>query len=200
MTSSPAALLDAVRHARVVLAVIGPDWLTATGSAGRRVEHPDNWTHRELAAAFTAGVRVIPVLTEATTLPAAEALPADMRVLSARQAVRLRVREHDTDLARVIRELVETVAVLAAAAAGVRADTAVVGLSDPAMVRPGVVSSPALSAVIVHPRRGGHGHRELTVTRPGGLLGTIHVVGIDTDAKPTDAADWLSDQWDRLLH
>jgi 5-methylcytosine-specific restriction enzyme subunit McrC len=63
----------------------------------------------------------------------------------------------------------------------------------------GYRTPPALTAVLVHPRRGGHGHRELTVTGPHGLLGTIHAVGIDTDAKPTEAADWLSNQWDRLM-
>lgn len=128
----PSTLLDAVGHARVVLAVIGPDWLTATDSSGRRIEHPDNWTHRELAEAFRVSVRVVPVLAEATTLPEAESLPADIRALSTRQAIRLRGREHDTDLARVVRELTDAVPALAAAAAGVRADTAVAGLSDTA--------------------------------------------------------------------
>ena len=125
----PSTLLDRVRHARVVLAVIGPDWMTATDSSRRRIKHPDNWTHRELAEAFRAGARVIPVLTDATTPPAGRSLPADIRALSTRQATRLRGREPGTDLARIVRELTEAVPALAAAA-GVRADTAVAGSPD----------------------------------------------------------------------
>ncbi|MER5467038.1 PE-PGRS family protein [Streptomyces sp. NPDC002935] len=49
----------------------------------------------------------------------------------------------------------------------------------------------APTAVIVHPRTGGHGHRALTVEGPRGGLGTIHVLGIDTHALPEKAAPWI---------
>jgi hypothetical protein len=43
-------LIEQVRHARVVLAVIGPRWLTAADASGRRrIDDPDDWIRRELA-------------------------------------------------------------------------------------------------------------------------------------------------------
>jgi hypothetical protein len=60
-----ARLLDGVRQARVVLAVIGARWLDAADShGGRHLDNPADWVRRELVAAFDAGVRVIPVLTD----------------------------------------------------------------------------------------------------------------------------------------
>jgi hypothetical protein len=51
-------IVDRVRGARVVLAVIGPYWLTAVGPDGRRcVDDPCDWVRRELAEAFEAGCR-----------------------------------------------------------------------------------------------------------------------------------------------
>src|SRR3984893_14737730 len=58
-------LLARVRSARVLLAVIGPHWLTATDpTGGRRIDDPADWVRREIAEAFTAGVQVIPILTD----------------------------------------------------------------------------------------------------------------------------------------
>jgi hypothetical protein len=50
-------LLNRVRSARVLLAVIGARWLSATDPAGRRrIDDPADWIRRELAEAFTVGV------------------------------------------------------------------------------------------------------------------------------------------------
>src|SRR5712691_9725484 len=57
-------LLARVRGCRVLLAVIGPRWLTTVGAGGRRIDDPADWVRRELVEALTAGVRVIPVLTD----------------------------------------------------------------------------------------------------------------------------------------
>ena len=97
-------LLERVRSARVILAVIGPRWLSATDSTGRRIDDPDDWIRRELVEAFTAGVRVIPVLTDHALLPAEAELPADIAALSRRQARPLRHREsYDERLPRLAR-------------------------------------------------------------------------------------------------
>jgi hypothetical protein len=100
-------LLAQVRSARVVLAIIGPGWLTVTDAAGRRaIDNPDDWIRRELAEAFAAGVRVIPVLIDDATLPAAEELPRDIAALGRCQARHLRRREPTKDLERLAAELV----------------------------------------------------------------------------------------------
>lgn len=100
-------ILDRVRSAQVLLAVIGPRWLTATdpSSGRRRIDDPEDWIRRELAVAFTAGVGVIPILTDDATLPATSELPADIAALAGRQFRRLRHREASTDLNRIIVEI-----------------------------------------------------------------------------------------------
>ena len=60
----PGQLMARVRDCGVLLAVIGPRWLSAAGTGGqRRIDDPADWIRRELAEAFAAGVRVVPVLT-----------------------------------------------------------------------------------------------------------------------------------------
>jgi hypothetical protein len=142
-------LLERVRTARVVLAVIGPRWLISTphrtdlhgpadaDRAGdpvqqRRIDDPADWIRRELAVAFASGVRVIPVLTDHATLPTAAELPADIAALSHCQARPLRRREPVNDLARIAADLIGVDPDLAAAArkadrgAGYREPVAVV--------------------------------------------------------------------------
>lgn len=99
-------LLERVRSAQVVLAVIGPDWLTASDDSGRRrIDDPEDWTRRELAEALGSGIRVVPVLTDLATLPAKAELPADIAALSECQYRYLRRREANTDLARLVADL-----------------------------------------------------------------------------------------------
>ena len=46
-------ILGRVRLAKVVLAVVGPSWLTATDTHGRRqIDRPDDWVRQESAAAL----------------------------------------------------------------------------------------------------------------------------------------------------
>ncbi|WP_327136601.1 McrC family protein [Streptomyces sp. NBC_01340] len=55
----------------------------------------------------------------------------------------------------------------------------------------GYASSDAPAAVIVHPQPGGHAQRTLQVRGPEGLLGVIHVLGVDTRATPEQATAWM---------
>jgi hypothetical protein len=99
-------LLGRVRSAWVVLAVIGPRWLTVTDPFGRRrIDDPDDWIRRELAEAFAAGTRVVPVLTDDAELPQEADLPPEIAALARCQARRLRRREPVADLARVVGDL-----------------------------------------------------------------------------------------------
>jgi len=112
-----AHLTGRVRHSRVLLAVIGPRWLTASDAEGRRrIEDPQDWIRRELAEAFAAGVRVIPVLTDGAEPPVERELPADIAALGRCQYRRLRHRDASADLARIRTDLAAADPVLAAAA------------------------------------------------------------------------------------
>jgi len=99
-------LLNRVRRASVLLAVVGSGWLTATNpSGGRRIDDPEDWVRRELVEAFAAGVTVIPVLTDEGTLPTEAELPDDIAAFSRCQYRRLRHRDAPVDLARIFRDL-----------------------------------------------------------------------------------------------
>lgn len=110
-----AEILPAVRTAKALLAVIGPRWLAATGADGRpRLAEPDDWVRREIAEAFQHRVRVVPVLLDAE-LPTEQDLPAEIGRLARCQYVRIHHRDAEYGVRRLIIELTESVAGLAAA-------------------------------------------------------------------------------------
>jgi hypothetical protein len=112
-----ARLLDGVRQARVVLAVIGTRWLGAADDGRRRlIGDPADWVRRELVAAFEAGVRVIPVLTDETRMPTEAELPEELAAMGRCQHRRLRHRDATVDIARLAADLAEADPELAAAA------------------------------------------------------------------------------------
>lgn len=79
--------LDAeLESCAALLALIGPQWLTVTTSTGeRRIDADGDILRHEIAVALRRGILVIPVLFD-TTMPAAEALPPDIRALADRQS------------------------------------------------------------------------------------------------------------------
>ncbi|HEX5119798.1 MAG TPA: toll/interleukin-1 receptor domain-containing protein [Pseudonocardiaceae bacterium] len=103
-------LVDRVRQSRVVLAVIGPHWLTVTDPDGlRRIDDPRDWVRRELAEAFDADVPVIPVLTDNARMPTEADLPADIVRLGRAQHVVLRQRHAQADIAVLLDRLTDLV-------------------------------------------------------------------------------------------
>jgi Effector-associated domain 1/TIR domain len=100
-------LLGRLRTCSVVLVVIGPRWLTLTDAAGRpRISDPQDWIRREIVAAFSFGLRVIPVLIDGGKLPAEAELPADIAGLSRRQYVPLRRRYAAIDLDYLVEQII----------------------------------------------------------------------------------------------
>ncbi|MEX2210524.1 MAG: toll/interleukin-1 receptor domain-containing protein [Gaiellaceae bacterium] len=59
----------------LVLAVIGPNWLTATDEKGRRLEDPLDVLRQELELALKRDVRLIPLLVQGATMPRTSELP-----------------------------------------------------------------------------------------------------------------------------
>lgn len=82
------AILSAVRSAAAVVAVIGPEWSGAPGPR-RPYGGVDDWVRLELAEAFAAGVRVVPVLVDGADLPVAAELPPELAPLTRCQAFRV---------------------------------------------------------------------------------------------------------------
>jgi hypothetical protein len=61
----------AVGACSVLLAVIGPRWLTVEGDSGRRLDDPQDWVRLEIEAAIQRRVRIIPVLIDDARMPVA---------------------------------------------------------------------------------------------------------------------------------
>jgi hypothetical protein len=109
-------LLSRVRSCRVMLAVIGPEWLVTGNGNGRRIDDPEDWVRRELVEAFAAKAVVIPVLVDGAAMPVEGDLPADIAALGRRQCRWLRHRDASADLARLLADVAAADAELAAAA------------------------------------------------------------------------------------
>jgi hypothetical protein len=94
-------LEDKLRGCDVLLALIGPAWLTATDSKGRRLDDSDDYLRRELEAALARGVLVIPVLLEQVAMPRSADLPESLSSLARREALELSDRHWHADLEKL---------------------------------------------------------------------------------------------------
>ena len=96
------AIEQIVDHADVVLAVIGPDWLTDRDEHGRRrLDLATDTVRIELATALRRPGPVIPVLVGGAIMPQPEELPADVATLARRSPIELRDTSWASDVARL---------------------------------------------------------------------------------------------------
>ena len=103
------AIEQAVRSCDILLVIIGRSWLTATDKAGRlRLDDPKDFVRLEIATALAHDVRVIPVLVDGATMPAATDLPADLQALVRRNAVELSHQRFAADTRGLARALVRS--------------------------------------------------------------------------------------------
>jgi len=111
---------DRVRAADVIVAVIGPHWVTIADERGRRrVLQPEeeDIVRTEIEAALRAPGRLIPVLVDDAALPARDVLPRPFRPITALNAVTLRHASWDQDLEALLGQLAAPPAPLAPHAA-----------------------------------------------------------------------------------
>ena len=86
-----AAVEAAIERCDVVLAVIGPRWLTETDQHGRReLDLASDHVRIELETAQRRGAAVIPVLVGGAVMPEPEELPAALQWLARRSPIELR--------------------------------------------------------------------------------------------------------------
>jgi predicted ATPase len=89
----------AIAGSDAVLVVIGPGWLDArTPSGVRRLDEPADFVRREVEAALSSEVRVIPVLVGGAEMPAEAELPDSIAALAHRNAVELQDRRWREDV------------------------------------------------------------------------------------------------------
>ena len=93
----------AVAACRVLLAAIGPTWLTAADERGRRrLDDPDDTVRVEIEAALDRDVRVIPILVEGGSCRAAKTCPRGWPVWPGFNALLIRHESFRSDAARLV--------------------------------------------------------------------------------------------------
>jgi hypothetical protein len=90
----------------VLLALIGPHWVDAEDSEGkRRLDDPMDFVRLETASALKRDIPVIPVLVHEAKMPRAEHLPQDLKDLCFRNGVELTHARWDSDVQVLIKAL-----------------------------------------------------------------------------------------------
>jgi len=96
-------IFRAVAACQVLLAIIGPTWLTTTDErGGRRLDDPDDIVRLEIEAALARGVRVIPILVEGAAMPGRQDLPESLAGLARRNALLIRHESFRSDAGRLV--------------------------------------------------------------------------------------------------
>jgi TIR domain len=97
------AINRALQSCGVLLAIIGPRWVSLTNSDGkRRLDDPNDYTRLEIVTALQRNdVRVIPVLVEGAQMPDASQLPEDLQPLCRRNAIELTDKRWEYDVTQL---------------------------------------------------------------------------------------------------
>ncbi|HYQ61961.1 toll/interleukin-1 receptor domain-containing protein [Actinophytocola sp.] len=113
----PDELRSALRSADILLAIIGPEWLTMAEGGQRLIDRPFDWVRYEIATAFQQGIQVLPVLLKETPASAGRItkgdLPADISEIASRQAFEFSQRRFGAALDELVARIVELVPTLA---------------------------------------------------------------------------------------
>ena len=104
----PQRIQEELEASDVVVAIIGPKWLSAKDQhERRRIDQEDDWVRRELEIALGSDRVVVPVVFDGTEMPRADALPEPIRSLADWQPLHGRTESINNDIQPLLRELVE---------------------------------------------------------------------------------------------
>ena len=76
-----------LQRAKVVVAIIGPEWTGGKALANRRIDDPTDFVRLEVASALESGIPIIPVLINNTPMPDAKNLPPELEGLAFRNGL-----------------------------------------------------------------------------------------------------------------
>ena len=100
------AIDSALQSCRVLIALIGPQWASATDETGnRRLDNPNDFVRAEISAALQRSILVIPVIVHNAEMPKREDLPEALHPLLRRNALEIRHNRFNKD----IDDLIETI-------------------------------------------------------------------------------------------
>jgi hypothetical protein len=102
-------LEDKLRQCKVMLAIIGPNWVDArdkkTGS--RRIDDPEDWVRVEIERSLARSVPVIPVLVAGATLPSKSDLPPSLQPLIEHQCATVTTNGFRHEMAGLARDVAD---------------------------------------------------------------------------------------------
>jgi hypothetical protein len=97
---------EQIAKCSAVIVMIGKRWHTIKDKKRRRrLDSSDDLVRSEIRAALQQRIPVIPVTVQNATMPQAEDLPDDIRLLARRNGIQLDATRWRTDVERLIREL-----------------------------------------------------------------------------------------------
>lgn len=100
------AIEQAVGSCKVLIVVIGDEWLSTTDAAGRRrLEDPHDFVRLETRVALEREIRVVPVLVGGALMPRADELPPELKSLARRQAIEISHKQWEASTQELIRAL-----------------------------------------------------------------------------------------------
>jgi hypothetical protein len=100
---------EKIRSCKILIAVIGRQWLTCSVEGGRRLDDPEDVVRVEIAEALKQGVRVIPILIQGAAMPRERDLPGELAPLARKQAWPLNDDYWRHDVERLIKRIEEDV-------------------------------------------------------------------------------------------
>ncbi|HEY7556557.1 MAG TPA: toll/interleukin-1 receptor domain-containing protein [Candidatus Binatia bacterium] len=151
-----------------VIALIGKAWLSAADeTGGRRLDNPDDYVRRELAAALARKVRVIPVLVGGAGMPRSDKLPDELMPLSRRNAIEISDTRFHSDVDRLVQALRKALATSAVEKAAAGTASPKTGSVEVNREQTNQVNLARRSADLWTPQNAGH---EGTIAPPSGAL------------------------------
>lgn len=110
----PDAIRAALRTSDIVLALVGPEWLTLRDSDGTRlIDRENDWVRAEIADAFERDIPVLPVYLLDTPQLDKKDLPESIGRLAVIQSLRVGFRDFGGDLEKLARVLTDRIPHLA---------------------------------------------------------------------------------------
>jgi TIR domain len=104
-------IFDSLKGCKILVAVIGRQWLSACDeSGGRRIEDENDYVRCEIATALSMGIPVIPLLVDDASMPAPSKLPTDIRRISGLNAAKIRSDPDFEGDVEVLRTAIESLA------------------------------------------------------------------------------------------
>jgi hypothetical protein len=105
-TRYPAVITKRLAECKVLLVLIGVEWLNSKDERGYpRLQKPDDWVRLEIAHALKQNLTVIPVLINGAPLPDREALPDDIRGLLDHQVATVSTAGFRHEMAGLVRDI-----------------------------------------------------------------------------------------------